>query len=57
VTTRVIPDLTHTLRRQAGAPSLRAYRRELREPVNRELLDFVVTWCRERSGLAADTPV
>jgi hypothetical protein len=25
--------------------------------VNRELLDFVVTWCRERSGLAADTPV
>jgi pimeloyl-ACP methyl ester carboxylesterase len=57
VTTRVIPDLTHTLRRQAGAPSLRAYRRELREPVNQELLDSVVTWCRERSGLAADTPV
>ena len=57
MTTRAIPDLTRTLRRQTGAPSLRAYRRELREPVNQELLDSVVTWCRERSGLAADTPV
>ncbi|WP_448627573.1 alpha/beta hydrolase family protein [Geodermatophilus sp. URMC 64] len=56
VTTRTIPDLTHTLRRQTGAPSLRAYRRELREPVDAELLRLVVSWCREHSGLTADTP-
>ncbi|UOY01720.1 alpha/beta hydrolase family protein [Blastococcus sp. PRF04-17] len=45
-------DVTHTLRRQPGAPSLKAYRRELREPVNPEVLRTVVTWCREVTGLA-----
>ena len=45
-----IPDLTHTLRRQPGQPSLSAYRKELREPVNRDLLDTVVLWCREVTG-------
>jgi len=57
VTARTIPDLTHTLRRQAGTPSLRAYRRELRNRVDPELLDLVVTWCLEHAGRAADTPV
>ncbi len=41
-----VPDLTHTLRRQPGRPALSAYRRELREPVDAELLTTVVQWCR-----------
>jgi pimeloyl-ACP methyl ester carboxylesterase len=46
VTARRVPDLTHTLRRQPGAPSLSAYKKELRGPVDPEVLDAVVTWCR-----------
>ncbi len=46
VETHVVPDLTHTLRRQPGRPSLRAYRAELRRPVDREVLETVVGWCR-----------
>jgi hypothetical protein len=45
-----IPDLTHTLRRQPGAPSLSAYRRELRSPVDPEVLTTVVSWCRDVTG-------
>jgi hypothetical protein len=37
-------DLTHTMRRQSGRPSLRAYRSEVREPVDPELLAHVVDW-------------
>jgi fermentation-respiration switch protein FrsA (DUF1100 family) len=42
-----VPDLTHTLRAQAGPPSMGAYRKELRQPVNREVLSTVTHWCRE----------
>ncbi|MGY1834486.1 alpha/beta hydrolase family protein [Blastococcus sp. SYSU DS0510] len=45
VETRLVPDLTHTLRRQPGRASLTAYRRELRGPVDPEVLSTVVTWC------------
>ncbi|MCF6743683.1 alpha/beta hydrolase [Blastococcus sp. KM273128] len=45
VETHLVPDLTHTLRRQPGPASLSAYRRELRRPVDAELLGTVVTWC------------
>jgi uncharacterized protein len=48
-----VPDLTHTLRTQPGAPSLRRYRRELREPVNREVLGAVTQWCSEVAAAAA----
>jgi pimeloyl-ACP methyl ester carboxylesterase len=41
-----LPDLTHTLRRQPGPPSLRHYRKELARPVDAELLDQVARWCR-----------
>ncbi len=44
-TVRLVPDLTHTLRRQPGPPSMAAYRRELRRPVDAELLRTVVDWC------------
>jgi uncharacterized protein len=50
--THEIQDVTHTLRRQPGPPSLSAYRRELRDPVNPDVLRTVVTWCREVAGLA-----
>jgi hypothetical protein len=46
-----VPDLTHTLRTQAGAPSLGAYRKELRRPVNHDVLRTVTHWCREVVGL------
>ncbi|MGY1593941.1 alpha/beta hydrolase family protein [Geodermatophilus sp. SYSU D00708] len=42
-----VPDLTHTLRRQPGRASLRAYREELRRPVDPEVLATVVAWCRQ----------
>jgi pimeloyl-ACP methyl ester carboxylesterase len=51
-TTVLVPDLTHTLRTQDGPPSMAAYRRELRRPVNQDVLAAVVTWCREVTGLA-----
>ncbi len=46
VETLLVPDLTHTLRRQPGPASLRAYRGELRRPVDPEVLATVVGWCR-----------
>jgi pimeloyl-ACP methyl ester carboxylesterase len=49
-----LPDLTHTLRRQAGPPSMQRYRAELRRPVDPEVLDLVVGWCRAQVG--AGTP-
>ncbi|MGY1620969.1 alpha/beta hydrolase family protein [Geodermatophilus sp. SYSU D00965] len=42
-----VADLTHTLRRQPGRASLRAYREELRRPVDPEVLATVVAWCRQ----------
>jgi pimeloyl-ACP methyl ester carboxylesterase len=46
VETHRVPDLTHTLRRQPGLPSLRAYKEELTRPVDAEVLQTVVGWCR-----------
>jgi fermentation-respiration switch protein FrsA (DUF1100 family) len=46
VETHRVPDLTHTLRRQAGPPSLKAYKEELTRPVDAEVLETVVGWCR-----------
>ena len=40
-------DVTHTLRRQPGRPSLLAYRKELRRPVDPDLLAEVVGWTTE----------
>ncbi|SFE56370.1 alpha/beta hydrolase family protein [Blastococcus tunisiensis] len=51
VTAAVVPDLTHTLRRQPGRPSMGAYRKELRKPVDPAVLTTVVGWCREVTGL------
>ncbi|WP_182882369.1 alpha/beta hydrolase family protein [Microbispora sp. H10949] len=48
VETHVIPDLDHILRRQPGPPSLRAYRREAREPVDAQVKAIVTGWLTER---------
>ena len=50
VETHRVPDLTHTLRRQPGTASMRSYREELRRPVDAEVLDTVVRWCRQTTG-------
>ncbi|WBC16054.1 alpha/beta fold hydrolase [Micromonospora sp. WMMA1998] len=50
VLTRLLPDVTHVLRRQPGPPSLRAYRREVREPVDRSVLDAVLPWLTARAA-------
>ncbi|MGR6965428.1 alpha/beta hydrolase family protein [Geodermatophilus sp. URMC 61] len=55
VETRRVPDLTHTLRRQERAPSMRHYREELRRLVDPELLDTVVAWCRSVTGVPASS--
>jgi uncharacterized protein len=51
-------DVTHTLRRQPGRPSLLAYRKELRRPVDPDLLAEVVGWTADtlnaRPGLHED---
>jgi uncharacterized protein len=52
VEVRPVPELTHTLRRQPGRPSLTAYRRELRRPVDPEVCDTVVAWCRRVTDAA-----
>ena len=53
-TTVLVPDLMHTLRAQDGPPSMAAYRRELRRPVNQDVLAAVVTWCRGSPGSPSD---
>ena len=45
----LVPGLTHTLRRQAKAPSLSRYKQELREPVDRFVLDTVTGWVRRHT--------
>ncbi|WP_432928260.1 alpha/beta hydrolase family protein [Microbispora sp. CA-135349] len=44
IETRLIPDLDHILRRQPGPPSLRAYKREAREPIDAQVRDLVTGW-------------
>ncbi|GAA1775342.1 alpha/beta hydrolase family protein [Luedemannella helvata] len=44
VQTWLAPDVTHMLRTQQGKPSLRAYREEVRRPVDPALLGRVTDW-------------
>ena len=48
VETHLVPDLSHILRPQPGPPSLRAYRKEIKGPVDRRVVDLVVSWLRRR---------
>ncbi|GHH29513.1 alpha/beta hydrolase [Lentzea cavernae] len=45
---RLVPDLTHVLRRDAKAPALTSYSRLLRQPVDSELLAEVALWLAQR---------
>ena len=53
VTAHRFRDVTHTLRTQSAPPSLSRYRRELRRPVDAEVMAAVVSWCREVAAGAA----
>lgn len=55
VTVHRIPDLTHVLRRDFGRPSVRSYRRLLRQPVDPDLLAQVVGWLAHRLHETPDT--
>ncbi|MBE1531961.1 alpha/beta hydrolase [Actinomadura algeriensis] len=46
--TRLVPCLTHLLRRDGGRPSLRSYRRLLRDPVDPDVLALVASWLTGR---------
>jgi pimeloyl-ACP methyl ester carboxylesterase len=46
VATHALADLTHSLRRQPGAPSLSRYKQEVREPVDPELVSIALDWMR-----------
>lgn len=48
VETHLLPDVTHILRRQPGPPSLRAYRREVRGPVDPSVTALVTDWLSRR---------
>jgi hypothetical protein len=47
VTTWTAPGLSHVLRRAQGVGSLSDYKRQIREPVDAELLDRVATWAAD----------
>ncbi|WP_435122891.1 alpha/beta hydrolase family protein [Micromonospora tulbaghiae] len=50
VQTRVLPDVTHVLRRQPGPPSLRAYRDEAKQPLDPSVVVPVLSWLAAHSG-------
>ena len=49
-TGHVIGDLTHLLRSEDGAPSLRTYKKQARRPLDRRVLDIVVDWIGDRTS-------
>jgi fermentation-respiration switch protein FrsA (DUF1100 family) len=57
VETYLAPDVTHVLRRQPGAASLRAYRKEMRDPVDADLLARVVRWLQQHTAPNPHPPV
>lgn len=50
VETHLVPDLTHSLRRQPGSPSLARYKQEVREPVDAEVVATVREWLVRHDG-------
>jgi pimeloyl-ACP methyl ester carboxylesterase len=49
----LLPDVTHSLRRQDGTPSLRRYKEEVRRPLDRAVVDLVVHWATRVTAVAA----
>jgi pimeloyl-ACP methyl ester carboxylesterase len=52
----VLPGVTHTLRKQDGAPSLKKYKQEVRRPVDPQVLDLVVAWTARVTGAMNSRP-
>jgi uncharacterized protein len=50
VETVVVPDLTHLLRRDPGAPTLSAYKKQVREPLDAEFLNLVSPWILQQAA-------
>lgn len=53
VETHEVPDLNHILRPAAGPATLSSYRKDVRQPVDRRVLDLVVGWTRRTVAAAA----
>jgi pimeloyl-ACP methyl ester carboxylesterase len=53
-TTRLVPDLTHILRRDPAAPSIRAYRALLKQPVDAVVLGDISRWIQ---SVVQDPPI
>ncbi|MDD9207836.1 alpha/beta hydrolase [Georgenia sp. 10Sc9-8] len=56
VQTALVPDLSHILRTQVGAPSVNAYRADARRPVEPRVLDLVVSWVRRVTAVSDEVP-
>ncbi|MDX5458678.1 hypothetical protein [Micromonospora tulbaghiae] len=50
VHTRVLPDVTHVLRRQPGPPSLRACRDEAKQPLDPSVVEPALSWLAGHRG-------
>jgi pimeloyl-ACP methyl ester carboxylesterase len=50
VETHLVPDLTHLLRRDPETPSLAHYKKQIKQPVDAELLRLVTDWVVKVSG-------
>jgi len=50
---RIIDDVTHLLRTEAGRPSLRTYEKQAKRPVDARLLATVTTWIRQLASQPA----
>jgi len=49
VETVVVDDVSHILRSQSGAPTLRSYRKDVRRPVDQRLVQLVLRWLDQRT--------
>lgn len=56
VQTELVADLSHILRTQDGAPSLKSYRADARRPVDARVLDLVVSWVRRTTAVSEQAP-
>jgi uncharacterized protein len=44
----VVPDVTHLLRAEPGRPSLQTYRRQVKQPIDPRVTDYVRDWLKQR---------
>ena len=49
----IIDDLTHLLRKEAGPPSVRTYKKQAKRPVDTDLLATTSTWIRNHVAQTA----